>query len=163
MSLQAAFIGLGANLGDPEKTLALAIKRLGALPGISSVSASRLYRSSPVDAPGPHYVNAVVQVQTTLEPEALLTQLQQLEADYGRERHFRNAPRTLDLDLLLYADRTIGTERLTVPHPRMQHRAFVLKPLSELAGTDYILLGRSIGSWLADCSDQSCEPVASQD
>ena len=128
-----AFIGIGANLGDPVRAVRDAIARIGSLPATQLVRASSLYRTAPVEAGGPDYVNAVAQVTTSLEALALLDALQQLEADAGRERPYRNAPRTLDLDLLLYGDERIDTPRLCVPHPRMHERAFVLVPLAEIA------------------------------
>ena len=94
---------------------------------------SSLYRSAPLDAQGADYVNAVAQLQTKMLPAVLLKTLQAIEARFGRERPYRNAPRTLDLDLLLYGDRRIDTPVLTLPHPRMHERAFVLVPLAEIA------------------------------
>ena len=130
---ERVFVGLGANLGDAVATVQAAIEALGQLPGTRFVARSSLYRSAPVDAQGADYVNAVVQLQTKMLPAALLKTLQAIEDRFGRERPFRNAPRTLDLDLLLYGDRRIDTPLLTVPHPRMHERAFVLVPLAEIA------------------------------
>ena len=128
-----AFIGLGANLGDARAVVKRSLAALDGLPHTRLMARSSLYRSAPVDAGGPDYVNAVAQITTTLAPEALLTELQRLEQAEGRERPYRNAPRTLDLDLLLYGDVRIATPTLTVPHPRMAARAFVLLPLAEIA------------------------------
>jgi 2-amino-4-hydroxy-6-hydroxymethyldihydropteridine diphosphokinase len=128
-----AFIGLGANLGDAAAALRGAMERLAHLPGTRLTRCSRIYRSAPVDAEGPDYLNAVAQVETALGAPDLLTELQRLEQEAGRERPYRNAPRTLDLDLLLYGHARIDSARLTVPHPRMRERAFVLVPLAELA------------------------------
>jgi 2-amino-4-hydroxy-6-hydroxymethyldihydropteridine diphosphokinase len=128
-----AFVGLGANLGDAQEALRQALAGLDGLAGTRLVRASRFYRSAPVDAGGPDYVNAVAQVETTLAAPELLAGLQSLENAAGRERPYRNAPRTLDLDLLLYGSARIASAALTVPHPRMRERAFVLLPLSELA------------------------------
>lgn len=128
-----AFIGLGANLGEPVEALRRALQGLGATPGVWDVRASRLYRSAPVDAGGPWFCNAVAEVRTCLTAPALLTVLQELEQAAGRERPYRNAPRTLDLDLLLYGSGAIASPVLTVPHPRLRQRAFVLLPLHELA------------------------------
>jgi len=128
----SAWIGLGANLGDRLATLRTALSAMGALPGTRVQGVSSLYGSAPVDAGGPDYLNAVAQVQTTLAPHALLAQLQAIEQAAGRERPYRNAPRTLDLDILLYGDEVIDTPTLTVPHPRMGGRAFVLRPLAEI-------------------------------
>ena len=128
-----AFIGLGANLGDPPRTLAQALQALATLADSELVRSSRIYRSAPVDAGGPDYFNAVAEVRTRLTAPELLRALQSLEQAAGRERPYRNAPRTLDLDLLLYGDGRIASEALTVPHPRLRERAFVLLPLAELA------------------------------
>lgn len=129
----SAWIGLGANLGDRLATLRTALSAMGALPGTRVQGVSSLYGSAPVDAGGPDYLNAVAQVQTTLAPHALLAQLQAIEQAAGRERPYRNAPRTLDLDILWFGGQAIDTPELTVPHPRMAERAFVLRPLADLA------------------------------
>jgi 2-amino-4-hydroxy-6-hydroxymethyldihydropteridine diphosphokinase len=129
----AAWIALGANLGDAPATLRRALVALDATPGIALVRCSSFYRSAPVDAAGPDFFNAVAQVSTTLDAHALLAALQAIESAEGRERPYRNAPRTLDLDLLIFGDRTIETPSLVVPHPRMNERAFVLRPLAEIA------------------------------
>ncbi len=129
----SAWIGLGANLGDRQATLRTALSAMEALPGTRVQRVSSLYGSAPVDAGGPDYLNAVVQLSTTLAPHALLAQLQAIEQAGGRERPYRNAPRTLDLDILLYGDQLIDTPTLTVPHPRLHERAFALCPLAELA------------------------------
>ena len=128
-----ATIALGANLGDAPATVRTAIAALATLPQTQLLRASSLYRSAPVDSSGPDYINAVVQVTTGLSAPALLRELQALEIAAGRERPFPNAPRTLDLDLLLYGDARIDSAFLTVPHPRMWQRAFVLLPLAEIA------------------------------
>ena len=128
-----AFVGLGANLGDAQGALDAALQGLARLPDTTLVRTSRFYRSAPVDAGGPDYLNAVAQLETRLTAPELLVQLQALERAAGRERPYRNAPRTLDLDLLLYGDARIASAALTVPHPRWRERAFVLLPLRELA------------------------------
>lgn len=128
-----AYVALGANLGDAAQTLRDALQRLGRTPGIRLTQASSLYRTAPVDASGPDYLNAVAQVATTLTAPALLAALHTIENAAGRERPYRNAPRTLDLDLLLYGSARIDSPTLTVPHPRMLERAFVLVPLAEIA------------------------------
>jgi 2-amino-4-hydroxy-6-hydroxymethyldihydropteridine diphosphokinase len=128
-----AYIALGANLGDAVATVRQALRDLAALPQTQLLRASSLYRTAPIDSSGPDYINAVAEVATTLAPQALLAALQQLELAAGRERPYRNAPRTLDLDILLYDDITLDTSMLTIPHPRMHERAFVLLPLSEIA------------------------------
>ena len=128
-----AYIALGANLGDAQHTVYQAIAGIAALPNTSVVAASSLYQTAPIDSSGPDYINAVVQVLTSLDPYHLLRQLQNLEQAAGRERPYTNAPRTLDLDLLLYGSGQITSPTLTVPHPRMLQRAFVLHPLHEVA------------------------------
>ncbi|KQV49366.1 2-amino-4-hydroxy-6-hydroxymethyldihydropteridine pyrophosphokinase [Pelomonas sp. Root1217] len=129
-----AYVGLGANLGaDPSATLTQAALRLAALPGSHVATLSSVWRSAPVDAGGPDFLNAVVALDTTLLPIELLDALQAIELAHGRERPYRNAPRTLDLDLLLYDELTLDTPRLTLPHPRLGERAFVLRPLLEIA------------------------------
>lgn len=128
-----AYVALGANLGDAAATLRQALQTLGATPGLRLVRASSLYRTAPVDSSGPDYINAVAEVATTLTAPALLRALQAIENAAGRERPYRNAPRTLDLDLLLYGGARIESPDLTVPHPRMEERAFVLVPLAEVA------------------------------
>lgn len=129
-----AFVGLGANLGgDLAATLRLALRDLRALSGCELVAVSSAYRSAPVDAGGPDYLNAVAELRTCMEPLELLDALQAIEQAHGRERPYVNAPRTLDLDLLLYGQDQLSEARLSVPHPRLHQRAFVLKPLLELA------------------------------
>jgi len=127
-----AWLGLGANLGDAITALGQALEQLHALPGVRVQRTSSLYRSAPIDASGPDYFNAVTQISTTLAPQALLEALQALEQAAGRQRPYRNAPRTLDLDILWFGQQHIATATLTVPHPRLYERAFVLLPLSEL-------------------------------
>jgi len=128
-----AYIALGANLGDARRTVRQAVQDLGTMPQTRLVRASSLYRTAPIDSSGPDYINAVAEVATTLAPQALLAELQRLELAAGRERPYRNAPRTLDLDILLYDDLTLDSSTLTIPHPRMATRAFVLVPLAEIA------------------------------
>jgi 2-amino-4-hydroxy-6-hydroxymethyldihydropteridine diphosphokinase len=128
-----AYIGLGANLGQPEQALRGALVRIAELPETILVCQSSMFRSAPVDAQGPDYINAVAEISTGLTAPELILQLQRIESEAGRERPYRNAPRTLDLDLLLYGAATIASARLQVPHPRMHERAFVLLPLAEIA------------------------------
>jgi 2-amino-4-hydroxy-6-hydroxymethyldihydropteridine diphosphokinase len=135
-----AYVGLGANLGDAAAAVRAAIATLGDLPGTRVVRASSLYRTAPHEASGPDFINAVAQVETRLDAMELLSRLQAMESEAGRERPYRNAPRTLDLDLLLYGGARISSERLTLPHPRMTERAFVLVPLAEIAPA---LVGRA--------------------
>ena len=138
MSLNArpgvtAYIALGANLGDPVASLHQALDDLAGLPGVTLVKQSSLYRTAPMASCGPDYVNAVVEIATSLAAPELLLKLQALEQAAGRERAYRNAPRTLDLDILTYGDARIDSPKLCIPHPRMTERAFVLVPLAEIA------------------------------
>ena len=135
---QTAWIGLGANLGDARAALALAVRDICALPATQVLRVSSLYGSAPVDASGPDYLNAVAEISTALSPLELLDALQTIELGAGRERPYRNAPRTLDLDIVRFADLTMTTERLTLPHPRWNERAFVLQPMAELLGAQIL-------------------------
>jgi len=128
-----AFVGLGANLGQPVRAIADALQDLAELADTQLTAHSSLYRSAPVDAHGPDFINAVAELHTAMEPHALLSALQSLEHARGRVRSFRNAPRVLDLDLLIWGEITLDEPRLTLPHPRMHQRAFVLTPLAEIA------------------------------
>ena len=128
-----AYVGIGANLGDARANVADALARLGRLPHSRLLGQSSLYRTAPVDSSGDDYINAVACVDTSLSAPALLAALHEIELAHGRERPYRNAPRTLDLDVLLYGDERIDLPQLHVPHPRMSERAFVLVPLLELA------------------------------
>lgn len=128
----AAWVGIGGNLGDARATVVAALAALATLPGCRPLAVSSLYRSAPVDAGGPDFVNAVAVLATRLSPEALLVALQRIEADFGRQRPFHNAPRTLDLDLLLHGEVQCHTPTLTLPHPRLHQRAFVLQPMLEI-------------------------------
>jgi 2-amino-4-hydroxy-6-hydroxymethyldihydropteridine diphosphokinase len=127
------YIGLGANLGDARDTVLRAMDAIADIDGVMLTRQSSLYATAPVDSSGPDYVNAVVELITVLKPKRLLERLQDIEAGFGRLRPHRNAPRTLDLDILLYGDRRMDRNGLTVPHPRMEQRAFVLVPLAEIA------------------------------
>jgi 2-amino-4-hydroxy-6-hydroxymethyldihydropteridine diphosphokinase len=128
-----AYVALGANLGDAVSAVRAALDALARMDGLRLLRASSLYRSAPHDAQGPDFINAVAEVATTLSAPALLQALQLIERAAGRERPYRNAPRTLDLDLLFYGDARIDSPTLTVPHPRWHERAFVLVPLAEIA------------------------------
>lgn len=154
-----AFIGLGANLGDAGRAVQQAAAQLAQTEGIRGLKLSPLYSSAPIDSSGPDYINAVATFQTRLAPEALLDTLQHIEQLHGRERPYRNAPRTLDLDLLLYGEQHISTPRLEVPHPRMHLRAFVLRPLLDLT-PDIRVLGKPCTDWLALCADQILHRVS---
>lgn len=153
-----AYIGLGANLGDALQTLLAAGNTLCHTAGIVHCDFSTFYSSDPVDATGPLFVNAVMRVETTLAPLNLLDVLQSIENKNGRVRLYRNAPRTLDLDLLWYDGLKITTPRLTLPHPRMHLRAFVLKPLLELA-PDLTLTEGKVTDLLKTCHDQKLWPI----
>jgi 2-amino-4-hydroxy-6-hydroxymethyldihydropteridine diphosphokinase len=127
-----AYVGIGANLGDAKGTVLHAIGLLRQLAQTRVTAQSCLYRTAPIDAGGEDYVNAVVKLETGLAAQALLEALQATEQACGRERPYPNAPRTLDLDILLYGAQHIATATLTVPHPRMKQRAFVLVPLVQI-------------------------------
>jgi 2-amino-4-hydroxy-6-hydroxymethyldihydropteridine diphosphokinase len=128
-----AWIALGGNLGDARATVLSAFEALARMPHTQLLARSRLYRSAPQEASGPDFINAVAGLHTALSAPDLLDALQATENDFGRQRPYVNAPRTLDLDLLLYGDARIDSPRLTVPHPRMRARAFVLRPLADVA------------------------------
>ena len=128
-----AYIALGANLGDAVATVRHAIEAIGRLDHSHLVRCSSLYRSAPIDSSGPDYINAVVEISTASSAPELLLQLQTIELLAGRERPYRNAPRTLDLDILLFGSARISSAALTLPHPRMNQRAFVLLPLAQIA------------------------------
>ncbi|KKW68488.1 2-amino-4-hydroxy-6-hydroxymethyldihydropteridine pyrophosphokinase [Lampropedia cohaerens] len=132
---QPAWIGLGANLGDAAAALRKAVEAIAALPGCTLEAVSPLYRTAPYEASGPDFLNAVIRIATTMAPEPLLRALQAIENDAGRTRPYRNAPRTLDLDLLWYCSPSyvFTSDLLTLPHPRWQTRAFVLRPLADIA------------------------------
>jgi len=130
-----ACVGLGANLGEARSTLETACGELAVLPSTRLERVSSWFRSAPVDADGPDYLNGVALLRTGLSPGALLDALMGIEARHGRQRSYRNAPRPLDLDLLLYGMARIATDRLQVPHPRLADRAFVLLPLLQVLPT----------------------------
>jgi 2-amino-4-hydroxy-6-hydroxymethyldihydropteridine diphosphokinase len=136
-----AYVGIGANLGDARAAVADALARLAHLPESTLMAHSLSYRTAPIDSSGDDYINAVACLDTALPAHELLAALFGIEQAHGRERPYRNAPRTLDLDLLLYGDQVIDTPTLTVPHPRMLERAFVLVPLLEIA-PDVVIPGR---------------------
>jgi 2-amino-4-hydroxy-6-hydroxymethyldihydropteridine diphosphokinase len=157
---QIAVIALGANLGDPRAALDTACLAIAALPATRLRKASSLYRTAPIDASGPDYLNAVIEVETRLDPPTLLAALLRIEQGLGRERPHRNAPRTLDLDLLLHGQTTCATERLTLPHPRMHLRAFVLLPLAEIAPALELPGHGMVGALLPGVADQRIERLA---
>ncbi|OMG51790.1 2-amino-4-hydroxy-6-hydroxymethyldihydropteridine diphosphokinase [Azonexus hydrophilus] len=153
--MSLAYIALGANLGDPAATVNAAFAALDQLPQSRLLATSALYRTAPVGiAEQPEFVNAAALIDTTLAPEALLDALLAIEQAFGRVRAERNGPRTLDLDILLYDDLTLATPRLTLPHPRLHLRAFVLQPLADLA-PDLAIPGRgSLAAWLPAVANQ---------
>ncbi|HEY4374515.1 MAG TPA: 2-amino-4-hydroxy-6-hydroxymethyldihydropteridine diphosphokinase [Burkholderiales bacterium] len=149
-----AYVGLGANLGEPAAAVRAALAELARLPAVTPVAQSSLYVTKPVDAGGPDYCNAAAALDTTLGALDLLHALQAIEQAHGRKRPYRNAPRTLDLDLLLYGDTQMQSAELTLPHPRMHLRAFVLAPLAEIA-PDLLIPGQgAVGALLASITDQ---------
>lgn len=155
-----AWVGLGANLGDAALAMRSAVAALGSLAQTALVALSSVYRSTPVESSGADYLNAVALLRTGLAAPALLAQLQRIEHEHGRERPYPNAPRTLDLDLLVYGDQHMALPALTLPHPRAHLRAFVLRPLAELA-PDLELAGRGrVGELLAQVADQRVEKVS---
>jgi len=155
-----AFIGLGANLGDRAREIESAGAEIAALATTVLVARSALYASAPLDAPGGEYLNAVAHVRTALAPLELLRALQAIESRHGRVRPFAGAPRTLDLDLLLYGDIVLASDELTLPHPRLHERAFVLVPLAEIA-PGLVVPGR--GRVVDLCAAVSSQRVAKLD
>jgi 2-amino-4-hydroxy-6-hydroxymethyldihydropteridine diphosphokinase len=133
--MMTAYLGLGGNLGNRLAFLRGGRDTLVNQPGIELIQTSGVYETEAVGGPpdNPPFLNAVLQIQTSLEPDQLLETCLAVESEFGRSRPVRWAPRTLDIDVLFYADRIIGEERLTIPHPRLQERAFVLAPLVEIA------------------------------
>ncbi|RME70571.1 MAG: 2-amino-4-hydroxy-6-hydroxymethyldihydropteridine diphosphokinase [Planctomycetota bacterium] len=162
---ERAWIGLGSNLGDRERLIERACERLAASPGIAKLRRSRVRETAPVGGPPgqPAYLNAVLQCQTVLEPEALLAVLQRIERELGRDRsrEVRWGPRPIDLDLLLYGQRTVRAPTLTVPHPRLHVRRFVLEPLCELAPALVVPgTGRTVRELLAALEGAAPPPAA---
>lgn len=153
--MNTAYVALGANLGDPAATVLAAFAALANLPESRVSHGSSLYRTAPVGLTDqPEFVNAVAQLETTLAPEALLEALFDIEERFGRIRAEKNGPRTLDLDLLLYNDQFIDLPSLTLPHPRLHLRAFVLQPLAEIA-PQLVIPGRgTVAAWLPAVANQ---------
>lgn len=162
-ALARAFVGVGANLGDARAQVASGIAALRGLPLTHLVACSSLYASAPVDAPGPEYINAVVALDTRLTAPALLHALHGIEAEHGRVRGNRNAPRTLDLDLLLYGELRSDDPALRLPHPRLHQRAFVLRPLLEIAPQLCVEGLGELSSWLQRAGDQVVTRLASEE
>ena len=157
----SAFIGLGSNLANPSEQVLQAMKSIGCLPETRVLACSSLYRSAPVGyLDQPDFINAVVKIETSLAPLALLQALLILERENGRTREFQNAPRTLDLDVLLYGDLQHHQHGLTVPHPQMHKRAFVLRPLLEIAPECVIPGVGAASQALKHCGDQQLELLA---
>ncbi len=155
-----AYVGIGANLEDPRAQVAQAFDELARLPRTRLSARSSLYRSAPLGyAAQPDFINAVAELDTALGAHALLAELQAIEARHGRSRSFANAPRTLDLDLLLYGDTRIDEPQLVVPHARMHQRAFVLQPLLEIAPQAQIPGLGSAAALLAARTDQRVERI----
>lgn len=154
--LTRVYVGLGSNLEQPLQQIKQALQELDEIPRSRCLKRSSLYRSPPLGPPDqPEYINAVAELETTLEPEILLDQLQRIEQQHGRRREGeRWGPRTLDLDLLLFGDRQLATSRLTVPHPGLCERAFVLYPLAEIAGFNLKIPGNdTLAEVLSQVSD----------
>ena len=153
--MHLAYVALGANLDDPVAQVRAAFEALRHLPQSRLTRTSSLYRTAPVGVHGqPDFINAVAQLETGLAPEELLDALLDLEARFGRVRRDRNGPRTLDLDLLLYDHIELDLPRLTLPHPRLHLRAFVLHPLAEIA-PGLVIPGRgSVAAWLPAVANQ---------
>jgi len=161
VSATTAYVGLGSNLDGPREHVLRALEELARLPDTRLVRHSALYRSAPLArAAQPDFVNAVAQLETNLDPRRLLDELSAIETRHGRERPFPNAPRTLDLDLLLYGQIVLASPGLTLPHPRMHERAFVLEPLSELAPCALIPGQGRVEDLLGGCRDQRIERIA---
>ncbi|MEM5312171.1 2-amino-4-hydroxy-6-hydroxymethyldihydropteridine diphosphokinase [Paraburkholderia sp. JHI869] len=157
--MTVAWLGVGANLGDARQTLKDAVVCLAQQHTLTVVAKSSLYRTAPIDAGGDDYFNCVVKIETSLDVHALLALCQRVEHHFGRERPFRNAPRTLDIDILLFGDYTIGEPDLVVPHPRMTGRAFALVPLVEI-DPELVIPGQGPASaFLAAVADQRIEKV----
>lgn len=154
------YIGLGSNLDNPMQQVRQALSELTQLPHSELTKQSQLYRSDPVGPAGqPDYINAVAQLRTRLQPETLLDQLQQLEQQHRRVRLQHWGPRTLDLDILLFGDQQIATERLSVPHPYMTERSFVLYPLIEIAPGLILPDQRSLIELIVHCEMGTLAPV----
>jgi 2-amino-4-hydroxy-6-hydroxymethyldihydropteridine diphosphokinase len=156
-----AYVGIGSNLNEPVRQVEDAFLELDRIPRSRVMRRSSLYRSAPVGyVDQAEFINAVGALETSLEPEKLLDELLIIEARHGRQRSFANAPRSLDLDLLLFEELELQTERLTVPHPRMHERAFVLKPLLELSGNISIPGKGAARELLKSCDRQIVERIA---
>jgi 2-amino-4-hydroxy-6-hydroxymethyldihydropteridine diphosphokinase len=160
VSRERAYIGIGSNLEDPLGQVQSAVEALASLPETQFVQHSPWYRSKAI-GPGdqPDYINGVAEVDTGLSPQQLLTALHAIEMAQGRIRHQRWAARTLDLDILLYGNRIVATDRLRIPHPRLHQRNFVLYPLADLTPQLMFPDGRSLASLVAKCSNIDIEKL----
>jgi 2-amino-4-hydroxy-6-hydroxymethyldihydropteridine diphosphokinase len=159
--MTVAYLGLGANLGDARQTLKDAVVCLAQQHANTVLAKSSLYRTAPIDAGGDDYFNCVVKLDTTLSVRHLLALCHKIELHFGRERPFRNAPRTLDLDILLFGDQSIDEPDLIVPHPRLTERAFVLVPLVEIDPALVIPQHGRADSFLAAVAGQRIEKMKS--
>jgi 2-amino-4-hydroxy-6-hydroxymethyldihydropteridine diphosphokinase len=157
-----AFIGLGGNIGDSRQILTDAVICLAQIPSIQIDARSCFYISTPVDAPGNDYINNVIAITTTLEPISLLHACQSVERHFGRERPFAKAPRTLDIDLLTYEDLSYTDPELTIPHPRITERMFVLLPLLEIEPEIALPRFGKLKNHLTDLSWQKIEKLQMQ-
>jgi len=158
--MSRAFVAIGSNLQQPRLQVEQAFAGLNGLSQTRVIQRSSLYRTAPVGYDNqPDFINAVAEVETDLTPLALLHELLALENTQGRERPFPNAPRVLDLDLLLYNDINMNTPELTLPHPRMHTRGFVLLPLAEIAPELVIAQHGAVAGLAAQCLDQGVEKL----
>ena len=154
------YIALGSNMHDPQKQLDSALQSLSAEPEIELARVSHRYQTPPIGPAQPDYINAAAQLHTILSPESLLNSLQKIEQQQDRVRTLHWGPRTLDLDILIYDDLVLETERLTIPHPRMTERAFVLLPLADINPDLTLPCGKTVRQLLANCSLQGIVKVS---
>jgi 2-amino-4-hydroxy-6-hydroxymethyldihydropteridine diphosphokinase len=154
-----AYVALGANLGDRLSTLRQAVRRIDTAPGVHVLRGSRVYETEPVGPPQPAYLNAVIEVDACLAPHAHLATLAMIEAHFGRQRGVPLGPRTLDLDLLWQGGLVLHDERITLPHPRITERTFVLAPLADLA-PELVLEGATVREWLERRGAAGATPIA---
>jgi 2-amino-4-hydroxy-6-hydroxymethyldihydropteridine diphosphokinase len=159
---EAVYVGLGANLGDPERTLAAAVEEISNLPDVDLRGCSSLYAAAPVGPSQPEFRNAVVSLVTRRTPRALLAALLDIERAHGRVRGERWGPRLLDLDILLWSERVVDEPGLHVPHPELHRRRFALEPLAELdPGARHPVLQKTVAELLAGVRDQPVQRLDS--